>query len=280
MDTDIPHRLHFYWDGPNRPEWIIQAWRDLHPGFEVTVWNEAKIRFTLGQTFAHAEWFYRTPRLNQKSDLARLAVLYAFGGVYIDADVVPMRRLPEEWFHHTAELGLVQEKKGLISNSVIAAPAGSALLREWQAQLHPERTNQPVWKTTGPRVLTDWLRTRGWVSTHDMLALSPVPGSPLRIHPYFTINLGLDLDPTFVWRHDPSGLFSPRRRNRDVDWVRRRRPWAKEQVVGFQCFLGGKKKYYSRFAKLGWEAARKRIDEYLDFVISCAPRALRPAGCC
>ncbi|KAL7550701.1 hypothetical protein ACHAWF_013925 [Thalassiosira exigua] len=102
----IPHAIHFVWIDPAHWETPadqppissdvlerVNAWKLLHPDWSVFVWtNESLLRHfpDLYKAFTSlsiniASW---------ASDLARYRIVARYGGLYLDTDLIPLRRLP------------------------------------------------------------------------------------------------------------------------------------------------------------------------------------------
>ena len=100
MYKPIPRILHFVyvsqdlpWIQPEIPEKVtmnIQAWQELHPDWEVMLWNNRKIRNTFPDIVPLLEVLYPLAWI---SDIVRYHVLERYGGVYLDTDIVPIHAL-------------------------------------------------------------------------------------------------------------------------------------------------------------------------------------------
>ena len=73
-----------------------RAWRALHPGWKMVLWNDAELRLLVRW---HYPWFEATlaiaRRVNRitEIDAMRVLLLHRFGGAYMDLDVEPFRSL-------------------------------------------------------------------------------------------------------------------------------------------------------------------------------------------
>lgn len=96
----IPHTLHRVWlDDPMPYEFeeYGRRWRELHPNWEVVDWRRTadlprlinQDHFDRARELCPGDW------KRYKSDLLRLELLYAFGGVYIDTDAEPLKPLDD-----------------------------------------------------------------------------------------------------------------------------------------------------------------------------------------
>ncbi|MBO4946818.1 MAG: exopolysaccharide biosynthesis protein, partial [Lachnospiraceae bacterium] len=84
----IPKVIHYCWFGGNpKPEIIescIASWRKFCPDWEIIEWNENNFdvrRYTfMSEAYDAGKWAF-------VSDVARLMIIYEYGGIYLDTDV-------------------------------------------------------------------------------------------------------------------------------------------------------------------------------------------------
>lgn len=89
----IPKTLHRIWieGSPILPEEFAatgERWRELHPGWDFRTWTFPPF------PLHNATYYDRAPAgdlFRYRADLLRLEILAAYGGVYADMDVVPLR---------------------------------------------------------------------------------------------------------------------------------------------------------------------------------------------
>ncbi len=87
MKMEIPRILHQIWLGPKRmPDTWLQSWKDMHPHWEYMLWTDDNLPSLINQ-----DQFNRSKSYNQKSDILRYEILYQFGGVYLDADLLCLK---------------------------------------------------------------------------------------------------------------------------------------------------------------------------------------------
>jgi hypothetical protein len=69
-------------------------WLDLNPGYELIVWGTSEIRELIGDVYpSYLKIWDELDSPVKKSDLSRLLILHAFGGVYFDIDLIPVSSL-------------------------------------------------------------------------------------------------------------------------------------------------------------------------------------------
>lgn len=95
----IPRILHVFCDSRRQKAYraeIAEAWRKLHPEWEVEAWDDDRVRdFIMGDCPAFLEPFvsYRTDRLRMAA--GKLMVLKKRGGIAVDPNLMPLRSLDE-----------------------------------------------------------------------------------------------------------------------------------------------------------------------------------------
>ncbi|GGE15232.1 hypothetical protein GCM10011390_37910 [Aureimonas endophytica] len=161
VGSAIPPTIHQYWDEAVPPpdlQAYIASWQTLNAGFEHRLWNAASAREVLhGSPVPGAlAAFDRAPEPAMKADLFRLALLFAEGGVYADADDRCLRAIaplvgPERGFV------AYQEDLGSLGNNFVAATPGHPILGR-ALELAVAAVNRGdadiLWLATGPGLLT------------------------------------------------------------------------------------------------------------------------------
>jgi mannosyltransferase OCH1-like enzyme len=186
----IPHLIHMLWmdptgedrDLPPDSAANVQAWRDLHPSAVVRVWNPyAAINLVPDVDVIGAINACRFEAM--KSDVLRLAILYAYGGVWSDLKCLPLREslsalcesdtIPtfvEHWPGATRP-----DPKGWLINSIIATPPKNPLIL---AML------QEVCDNIANRMTASVFRVSGADAMMHHLRRSRVPSDQYRVLPY------------------------------------------------------------------------------------------------
>jgi mannosyltransferase OCH1-like enzyme len=87
----IPPIIHLIWLGsaiPAKVQSAFDSWTKHHPGWEVKIWTDKElIDFQWSSEHVHSA-FQKGSSWAEKADVLRIEVLYKFGGIYSDADVV------------------------------------------------------------------------------------------------------------------------------------------------------------------------------------------------
>lgn len=120
--------VHFVWvgsDAPKNVEARLEDWSRLNPTAEVLLWGERALRELLsGATVP--EWRSLIEQAQNPaavSDVARFALLSEFGGMYMDADMEPVRPVSNLFEYKSGFVG--RESRWLLNAGAIGLPRGS-----------------------------------------------------------------------------------------------------------------------------------------------------------
>ena len=165
----IPKIFHRIWIDFGKGKEPTEEYRNLterllnmHPGWEFKLWHENEI---IEQIKEHVPFFLHTfesyDKRIKKHDSARIIVLHAKGGVYIDHDFIPIKRIEPalgtcKFFSSSEQLG---ENKYRPTNGIMGSVARNPfLLFAIQAMSLPETASQHVLYATGPIFLENALK--------------------------------------------------------------------------------------------------------------------------
>ena len=152
----VPEIIHCCWFGGPKTrlaEECLASWRKYAPGWTIREWDEAGIVGLAGEMRIPGLEFFRAAVGAKKwamaSDWARMAVLFAQGGVYLDLDsefVAPIDRLPAgEWVagEWTANGGVWMNPGGGIALEA-GSPVAKAMLDAYgKSPFDPMRKMMP-----------------------------------------------------------------------------------------------------------------------------------------
>lgn len=98
LEERIPRLIHLIWLGSEPTQevrMVIESWKKHHPNWEVRIWRDADIKNFIWTT-AHSKDFYLNSRnWSEKSDILRFEILYQFGGIYADTDMICLKSLED-----------------------------------------------------------------------------------------------------------------------------------------------------------------------------------------
>lgn len=92
----IPKKIHYCWFGKNtlreREQKCIQSWKKYLPDWEIIEWNETNYNI---ERIPYVKEAYDQKKWAFVSDVARLEILYKYGGLYLDTDVELIKPINE-----------------------------------------------------------------------------------------------------------------------------------------------------------------------------------------
>jgi mannosyltransferase OCH1-like enzyme len=206
----IPRIIHQTWKNaevPKRFRAAQQSWRSLHPDWDYMFWTDADITRLVADEYPElVSLFRRYPDQIQRVDAARYLILYKYGGVYADLDVVCRRSFEDlrshgVFFPATKPLGISNDLMGCAKHSTIFA----YLIK----QLEPAYFRYPRWivprhfrvlLTTGSLFVTAALRRAPGGENVTILSGDQYGANP-KAQPYVT-HL-----PGGTWHHWDSRLL-------------------------------------------------------------------------
>lgn len=243
----IPKILTFIWLGDvDIPQISIKSWEKYHPDFEIKIITEKDIESL--KLINYDSYKCSKKRYNQKSDIIRYEILYKYGGFYIDADIICIKRIPDDVLNKKAFLNF--EKKGLISNSVIGCEPGNSLMYKLIDNINKNYDyNMTVWKCTGPLLLTNMVM----VNNEDCL----YPPEYFNIFSKFSNKLLLKNNEFDDFLKNDKDVFT--KKNRDMTY-----DINVNNIIGVQLWFGGKPSNYKKFNKNNQKRITKNIKLYIE----------------
>ena len=288
--------IHFIWLGPAPiPMEFIQTWIDIHDAqpfdYKNAVVDNDTVKLVENATDQPTEnansWKYKIWRekdideleminrahyeaakgkFNQMADIARLEILYNYGGIYIDVDIVCLKSLDCLIESNIEEKTLfVQEKTGVVSNSFIISQKYSPVMLYLIGALglkiintNASGDNVAVWQLTGPKLITDHI---------EFMAGSII------ILPHYYVNIMMDLlyacrgkSPEIFNKPDEFKKLFDKTRNKDIQYIKTNRCTIdKNNIYGVQLWCGGKLNNYEKNRQINMKNLLKRIYEYIDW---------------
>lgn len=261
--------LHFIWLGKVRiPREIIDTWTD--ESYEIKVWRDfpdpkfecdVDIK-TLGE-FENKKLFEQSTKYNQKSDILRLAILYKFGGMYMDCDILRTNFDVDVFYHventckyeNDTNFYISYEKKTCISNSIIfASDINNIILKHLIDELSDCNIFDEngkyisVCESTGPKFITKILIKVGY----DMNFILP----------YHIVNFGIDYAKQFRCEDFTiNENMNKTAKNKDL----RYKP-VEDEILGVQMWGGGKSLNYSNISPKVINIINNNFLQYKNFI--------------
>jgi hypothetical protein len=187
----IPKTIHYCWVGgdpmPENNRGCIESWRRFCPDYEIVEWNENNYDFTKNRYMREA---HQARKWGFVPDYARLDIVYAHGGVYLDTDVEIVRPL-DDLLHNDAYCGFENVRHinlGLGFGSVAGFPLIGSMRDDYDGRMffdgngNPDLTPSPVLQTDF--LLRHGLRRDGGFQTVEGMTVYPVE----YFNPYSFVN--------------------------------------------------------------------------------------------
>ena len=151
-DPIIPKRVHLIWVGPKTPPPIfnecLESIKKHLPTWECKVWRDEDVE---NLNLSNQKFYDEEKNYGAKSDILRYELLYNFGGLYLDIDMVVQK--PLDILHHTYEFYVGLHPSSLpdiIGNAVIASVPGHPILKKCIESIKFHRNQESILHRTGP----------------------------------------------------------------------------------------------------------------------------------
>lgn len=123
----IPKTIHYCWFGKKKQSKLIrdciESWKKNCPDFEIIEWNEKNADLSL----PFVQKAYKEKKWAFVSDYVRFKVLYEYGGIYLDTDMLVLKPF-NDLLHEDCFFGA--EEKEVVSCGIIGAKKGNEFIKE------------------------------------------------------------------------------------------------------------------------------------------------------
>lgn len=171
----IPKKIHYCWFGrkplPDEVVRYMETWRKYLPDCEIKEWNEDN--FDVNQ-YAYTKEAYFAKKYAFVSDVARLHALVTEGGLYLDTDILVLKKFDEYLWKNKAFVGFEHDK--YIGTGVIGAEAGHPLFLnflETYKKLHFFKTLH-FNEETNVHKITKYFLSKGLIANNKMQIIDEV----------------------------------------------------------------------------------------------------------
>ncbi len=182
--TSIPHVIHLIWLGSNIHEKVgicFDSWKKHHPDWEVKIWTDKEVAAFDWSSEHSKVCFEEADTWAEKADILRLEVLYRFGGIYSDADVVCLNSFDlltrqEVGFFSSFELNYVGKHYGepfFVGSAVMGSSQESQVMKYCIENLKSKKEAPEVGiiKRTGPGLISRACQTALHTNSEHVLIL-------------------------------------------------------------------------------------------------------------
>lgn len=123
--------IHYCWFGkkikPTHVEECINTWREYYPDYIIHEWNEDN--FNIEDSNEFVKKAYKDKDWAFVSDYVRLEALYEYGGIYLDTDVIAIKRM-EDLYLSPKNCILGFEDPITIGTAIIIAKKNSSFIKQ------------------------------------------------------------------------------------------------------------------------------------------------------
>ena len=152
-ELKIPKIIHQIWFGSAVPECFkayMASWVEFHlDDWQYMLWTEKEIAEL---NLYNKQYYDQTDNCAVKADLARLEILYQYGGVYVDVDCECLR--PLDILHYTYDfyIGIqpLDSKFLQLNNSIIGSRAAHPILKHSIETIQDDWHKKGACQKTGP----------------------------------------------------------------------------------------------------------------------------------
>ena len=124
----IPKIIHYCWFGgtelPIQVKKCMESWQEHCPDYEIVRWDESNFDY---KKYAFTKDAYVAKKWAFVSDVARLDVVYQYGGIYLDTDVELLAPL-DPFLENAAFMGFEQGRK-VATGLGFGAEKGNAVIK-------------------------------------------------------------------------------------------------------------------------------------------------------
>lgn len=161
----IPKIIHYCWFGggnyPHEVEKCIDSWKKKLSDYEIIEWNEKNYDVN---KWPFMKWAYSKNKWAFVSDMARLDIIYNYGGIYLDTDVEVLKPF-DELLSYELFIGF-DDDNYLNTGMGFGAIKGNILVYENLKQyidMAPEYIDKELKLVTCPRITTKVFQNYGFV---------------------------------------------------------------------------------------------------------------------
>ena len=124
----IPKIIHYFWIG-NNPLGVkelkcIESWKKFCPDYELKLWNESNYDFS---KYNYSKNAFKEKKYSFATDVARLDVLYEYGGIYLDTDVEIIK--PLDYLLDCEGFCGFETKSKVNTGQIIASEKGNSIIK-------------------------------------------------------------------------------------------------------------------------------------------------------
>lgn len=181
----IPKIIHQIWIGKKEIplEYIkfSEMWKELYPEFQYILWDNDRVKKEQEKLIINDKVEYYNDDsypMAFKTDILRYEIIKKYGGVYIDMDTEPLKRMDENMFNLSFFAGIQNNRE--INNAIFASEINGDLIKnvsEWlvyhlKSCFKNNVLKLEVHRLTGPEYFTSICKH--YFDKNDYLFLDPI----------------------------------------------------------------------------------------------------------
>ena len=147
----IPKTLHYCWFGNKRKPKLVKdcitSWKTILADYELIEWNESNSDLShpfVREAYVKKKWAF-------VADFVRLDIIYKFGGIYLDTDMLVIKNLSELL---KADCFFGAEDSEFISCGIIGAKKNFQFIKDCKSRYDSISFDSNFGKITIPRLIT------------------------------------------------------------------------------------------------------------------------------
>lgn len=163
----IPKFIHHIWIGPKPFPSIyltyLNKWKSLYNDYNFIFWDNDLVESTNIITDDIKKYYYSDCNIALKADLLRFKILEKFGGIYVDVDTEPLKRMPDEILNYNFFSGYQPNNEiaiGIMGSKVndpLVSFYVDSVLENVIKFTYNGKVSDEIWKISGPEFFTQFL---------------------------------------------------------------------------------------------------------------------------
>jgi len=254
----IPKVIHYCWFGgadiPENMHRCIDSWKKFCPDYKIVRWDESNYDY---KKYKYTEDAYEQKKWAFVSDVARLDVIFQYGGIYLDTDVELIKPL-DELLNQGAFMGFEQGRR-VNTGLGFGAEKGNLLIKEnleYYKHIEFIKENGELNLVPCPNITTEILELHGLVREDKIQILDGMKiFSSIYFSPMILADGTAELKPETISIHHYAGSWTTENEKRLL--YKRRCVYTKYGKVGLSFFDGmvmlkkkGIRAFLSRLAEI------------------------------
>lgn len=151
FSPNIPKVIYMCYNDKNDiPQFVIDKWVELNPDYELKLFGDPECYQSILENYGtmHADFFQSIPDGPIRSDFWRACILHKYGGVYVDADIEPVKPLNTYLQSKPSFLTCKSGRKREFNPHLIAVTPKHYIIKECIGYILSQRDDKPYyyWK--------------------------------------------------------------------------------------------------------------------------------------